>query len=174
MPAPPRTTPGANDKADVSRSELLGPLWVTGCRLYYVGITTGVPQIAADLRYRPSRQSRARSGHPTGHSCRLAVPSKSAESGQERSPHRLQSKNFDASAANIPTSRRVPDNLQTQSVLTLILSNTPGFFRAPISGPAALAPAMPAAARACAPGPRPVKAEMLRSCQGFPAGSPGA
>src|SRR6267154_3044644 len=34
------------------------PLWVTGCRLYYVGITTGVPQIAADLRYRPSRQSR--------------------------------------------------------------------------------------------------------------------
>ncbi len=41
-------------------------LSVTGCLRYDVGSTTGVPQIAAVLRYRPGRQSRARSGHPTG------------------------------------------------------------------------------------------------------------
>ena len=39
-------------------------LRVTGCRCDYVGIATGVPQIADDLLHRPSRQSRARSGHP--------------------------------------------------------------------------------------------------------------
>src|SRR5258706_9136019 len=36
-----------------------GPLWVTGCLQDYVGITTGVLQIADDLLQRPSRQSRA-------------------------------------------------------------------------------------------------------------------
>jgi hypothetical protein len=44
---------------------------------------------------------------------------------------------------------------------------------APISGPAALALVVAAGARACAPEPRPAKAEMLRSCRGRPAGSPG-
>src|SRR5713101_6842050 len=34
------------------------PRWVTGCLHDYVGITTGVPQIADDLLQRPSRQSR--------------------------------------------------------------------------------------------------------------------
>jgi hypothetical protein len=39
------------------------PAWVKGCLRDYVGITTGVPQIAADLLQRPSRQSRAKSRH---------------------------------------------------------------------------------------------------------------
>ena len=46
--------------------------------------------------------------------------------------------------------------------------------RPPISGRAALGPVVAAATRACAPGGRPVKAEMLKSCRAFPAGSPGA
>ncbi len=32
-----------------------GPLWVTGCRCDDVGMTTGIPQIAADLLRRPGR-----------------------------------------------------------------------------------------------------------------------
>jgi len=39
------------------------PVWVTGCHLDYVSITAGVPQIAVNLRHRPSRQSRASCGH---------------------------------------------------------------------------------------------------------------
>jgi len=35
-------------------------LWVKGCLHDYVGITTGVLQIADDLTHRPSRQSRAK------------------------------------------------------------------------------------------------------------------
>src|SRR6266566_9652034 len=31
-------------------------LWVKGCRCYQVGSTSGVPQIAADLSHRPTRQ----------------------------------------------------------------------------------------------------------------------
>src|SRR5712692_627391 len=38
-------------------------LRVTGCLRDYVGITTGVPQIADDLLQRPSRQSRATRRH---------------------------------------------------------------------------------------------------------------
>src|SRR6266849_5606968 len=34
-------------------------LWVMGGLCDYVGVTTGVPQIAADLRQRPGRQGRA-------------------------------------------------------------------------------------------------------------------
>jgi hypothetical protein len=44
-------------------NSMLGALpliWVTCCLRDYVGITTGVPQIAADLVHRPSRQSRAK------------------------------------------------------------------------------------------------------------------
>ncbi len=37
-------------------------LWVKGSRCEDVSSTTGVPQIAADLLQRPSRQSRAKSG----------------------------------------------------------------------------------------------------------------
>ncbi len=40
-------------------------LSVTGLPCGSIGTTTGVDQIAADLLQRPSRQSRARSGHPT-------------------------------------------------------------------------------------------------------------
>src|SRR5258706_7955899 len=42
------------------------PQWVKDFLRNYVGITTGEPQIAADLRCRQSRQSRATSGHLEG------------------------------------------------------------------------------------------------------------
>jgi hypothetical protein len=40
------------------------PLWVKGCRCDYVDSTSGVPQIAADLSRRPTRQPWAKSRHP--------------------------------------------------------------------------------------------------------------
>jgi hypothetical protein len=37
--------------------------WLIGCRCCYVGSTSGVPQIAADLSRRPTRQPWARTRH---------------------------------------------------------------------------------------------------------------
>jgi hypothetical protein len=44
----------------VGSPRTLGPLWVTGCREDYIDLMAGVPQIAADLLHRASRQTRAR------------------------------------------------------------------------------------------------------------------
>jgi hypothetical protein len=56
-----------------------------GCHCDYIGITTGVPQIAADLWHRPSRQSRAnsrRKGLCRRHPAVLYPGAKAAGSGR--------------------------------------------------------------------------------------------
>jgi hypothetical protein len=50
-------------KTSLAVAIMSGPLRVKGCRCNYVGITTGVPQIAADLLHPLSRQGRATTSH---------------------------------------------------------------------------------------------------------------
>jgi hypothetical protein len=45
------------------------PLWVTGCRDDYIDLMAGVPQIAADLLQRASRQPWAKTGRGHASAC---------------------------------------------------------------------------------------------------------